>query len=264
MREEGRSIYIKATVLHWIFLTVIICACFYDRTCAFAVNKPQVAIVVDDFGFSLVEAKKIADINLPLTWAIIPYKSYSAKIAEMARNRGIPFIVHLPMQAYSDSDKGPFLVGVNMSYNRIRQVVRNAIWSLPGTCGLNNHRGSRATSDRKVMAAVIDEIAAEGLLFLDSRTSSNSVAFEVARKAGVPSARNRVFLDGDPDINVMKNRFAQLKKIAKKNGGAVGICHVRENTIIFLESIYKSAHSDVEFVTVPEYLENYPLGIEEE
>jgi hypothetical protein len=230
----------------------------------YASDKPKVAIVVDDFGYSLLQARRIANIDLPLTWAIIPYKTHSAAIADMARKRGIPFIVHLPMQAYSDSDNGPFLVGVNMPYTRIRQVVRNAIWSLPGSWGLNNHRGSRATSDRRVMTAVIDEVKAEGLLFLDSRTSSKSVAFDVAKSAGVPSARNRVFIDGDPDMDVMQERFAQLKSIAIKRGGAIGICHVRENTIEFLETIYKSAHSDVEFVTVPEYLENYPLGIEEE
>jgi polysaccharide deacetylase 2 family uncharacterized protein YibQ len=151
-----------------------------------------------------------------------------------------------------------------MQRELIRQIVRNALWSLPGTSGLNNHRGSKATSDPAVMNAVADEIEAEGLLLVDSRTSSKSVAYSVAGERGIPAGRNRIFLDHEANEEYMWSRFYELREMARKHGGAIGICHARPETVPFLFSLYESAPPDVQFVTVPEYLSRISQGNEEE
>ncbi len=227
-------------------------------------EKIPVAILIDDFGYSREAAITLSELPMPVTWAIIPYKAYSLWTADLARRKGIPFLTHLPMQAEIDPLGGPFLVGVGMQREQIRQIVRNALWSLPGTVGLNNHRGSKATSDPSVMNAVADEIEAEGLLLVDSRTSSKSVAYNVARERGIPAGRNRIFLDHEANEEYMWRRFYELREMAKRHGGAIGICHARPETIPFLFSLYESAPPDVQFVTVPEYLSRTTKGNEEE
>jgi hypothetical protein len=227
-------------------------------------DKIPVAILIDDLGYSREAAEKLSRLPIPVTWAIIPYKSYSLWTADLARRTGIPFLTHLPMQAETDPPKGGFLVGVGMPRDYIRRVVRNALWSLPGTSGLNNHRGSKATSDPEVMKAVVEEVAAEGLLLVDSRTSSSSVAYKVARDWGIPAGKNSIFLDHEANADYMWSRFYELVRIAKKNGGAIGICHARPETIPFLFALYESPPPDVEFVTVPEYLSRILRGAGEE
>ncbi|MFP4481815.1 MAG: divergent polysaccharide deacetylase family protein [Thermovirgaceae bacterium] len=223
-----------------------------------------IAILIDDLGYSREAAKALSRLPMPVTWAIIPYKSHSLWTADLAREKGIPFLTHLPMQAEIDPQNGPYLVGVGMQQERIRQIVRNALWSLPGTSGLNNHRGSKATSDPVVMDAVVDEIKVEGLLLVDSRTSSKSVAYSVAKTRGIPAGQNRIFLDHEANAEYMWSRFYELRNIARKNGGAIGICHARPETIPFLFALYESAPPDVQFVTVPEYLSRISHGNEEE
>jgi polysaccharide deacetylase 2 family uncharacterized protein YibQ len=234
-------------------------------TPAFAESeKIPIAILIDDFGYSREIANTLSELPMPVTWAIIPYKAYSLWTADLARRKGIPFLTHLPMQAEIDPPNGPFLVGVGMQRERIRQIVRNALWSLPGTSGLNNHRGSKATSDSAVMNAVVDEIEAEGLLLVDSRTSPKSVAYSVARERGLPAGRNRIFLDHEANAEYMWSRFYELREMARKHGGAIGICHARPETVPFLFSLYESAPPDVQFVTVPEYISRISQGNEEE
>ena len=224
-----------------------------------AEERALIAIVVDDLGYSVEDAEQFARMSMPLTWAIIPYQVHSGDTAEIARSKGIPFILHLPMEAY-DMDKRKALVRVGMDEDAIRLVVRNALWSLPGVEGLNNHMGSRATSDRAVMEAVLMEVSLEGLFFIDSRTSAKSVAYPVAVEMGVPATFNRSFLDHEDKESFMWGQFEKALAIAAKRGGAVVICHARPGTIRFLPRLYERASEDVQFVTVPEYLEQKRIG----
>lgn len=224
------------------------------------VSRPVIAVIVDDLGYSVEMARDLARIPLPQTWAIIPYLAESRRTSEIALDKDIPFMLHLPMEAVGDDGKRHSLVWVGMSEESIRQAVRNALWSLPGVKGLNNHRGSKASQDRGVMGAVLREIAAEGLFFVDSRTSGDSVGFPVAVEMGVPATLNRSFMDHEDNEGFMWSQFRKAVGIARKTGGAVIICHARPGTLKFLPRLYEKAHEDVKFVTVPEYLEQKRTG----
>ena len=128
-------------------------------------------------GFSLEAAKRLASIPIPVTWAIIPYQRFSQATARIAGDHGIPFLVHMPMEAKGYPGDPKALVRAGMDPGAVRAAVRNALWSLPGAAGLNNHQGSRATEDPRAMGGVMLELKAEGLFFVDSRTSGGSVAY---------------------------------------------------------------------------------------
>lgn len=215
--------------------------------------KPIMAIVVDDGGNDLRMAQKVSSLDIPLTWAILPYTRYAKETASTAENSKVPYLLHLPMQAEIDKDPKEYLVGEGMDRQSIRNVTQKALDSLPSPIGINNHRGSLATSKWDIMVPVIDVLKEKGLCFLDSRTSGKSVAYEVAKAAGITSFRNRGFLDGTPDKDSIKARFDQAVKTAVKRGDLIVICHFRPATLLFLEALNREYRQlPVRLVTLPE------------
>ena len=212
---------------------------------------PAIAIVIDDFGYSLSQARDIADIPMPLTWSIIPDIPYSMEIMDMATEKNIPFLIHVPMQALIDEVGGPYLIGEDMDYYAVRSEIHRITELFPNAVGINNHRGSKATSNSDIMTAVMDEIAEANLIFLDSRTSRNSVAYTIARDKDIPALYNSVFLDHEDTIDFMVEQFQKAREIARRRGWVVAICHVRPGTINFLSTLCIKDDIGVEFFTVP-------------
>lgn len=217
-------------------------------------TKPLLALIVDDGGYQLDLTKRVAALDLPLTWAIIPYSGFAAETARLAGSKQIPYLLHLPMQAQSDKDGSKaYIVGRGMTREQIRDVTAKALDSLPGVIGLNNHRGSLATSSGEIMDPVIEVLKERGLMFVDSRTSAKSVAYDAAAAKGVPALRNRGFLDGSPERAEIEKRFNEAIRLAEKRGSAIAICHFRPTTVTFLELLYLRKDTlPVRLVTIPE------------
>ena len=74
----------------------------------------------------------------------------------------------------------------------------------------------------------------DGLFFVDSYTTADSVALRIARERGIPSVRRDVFLDPDRRLDTVEREFARLKSIAEARGYAVGIGHPYPDTLDFL------------------------------
>lgn len=220
-------------------------------------KKPVLALIVDDGGNQTDLAKRLAATGLPLTWAIIPYTRSASETARLADSKRIPYLVHLPMQAQSDKDgSSDYMVGRGLTPEQITDITKKALDSLPGAIGINNHRGSLATSIVEIMEPVIYELKERGLIFVDSRTSEKSVAYNVAVINGVPALRNRGFLDGSPEKSEIEKRFNEIVRLAEKRGDAIAICHFRPATVAFLESLAARKNSlPVRLVTIPEMKE---------
>jgi len=217
---------------------------------------PYVSIVIDDFGFSRSIADEYKDISLSLTWSIIPFQTHSAYAAELAEESGIPYMVHMPMSAVGDKKwsekKG--VIDTGMSAETVTLILRKAMASLPGAMGMNNHRGSRATKDEKIMEMVMTELAATSLFFLDSRTISSSVAYNTALEKGVPAAFCSVFLDHESSEEFMEKHFRRGLAIAEKKGWVVMIAHTRSATVDFLKKKSGIPLEKGRYVTMPELI----------
>ncbi|MDO4560500.1 MAG: divergent polysaccharide deacetylase family protein [bacterium] len=225
---------------------------------------PLLALIVDDGGGQMEYTKRVAALDMPLTWAIIPYQRYSKETAALAASRGVPYLLHLPMQAEVDKDGAQYIIGKGMSADSVRQKTAAALDSLPGAIGLNNHRGSLATADAVLMEPVMAELKRRGLIFVDSRTSGKSVAYATALSAGVEALQNRGFLDNTADKNAIAARFREIVKNAQKRGALVVICHFRPSTVMFLEELAKNYKNlPVKLVTAPEMLELIKEGAPE-
>ena len=197
----------------------------------------SVIIVIDDFGYRddwVVEG--FLSLESALAIAVIPGHQFSSDIAARAHRRGYEVLLHMPMQAlrYVPGEI-EYRLTTEMSNTEIGRRVRRAIAEIPQAVGMNNHQGSAATGDVRVMNTVRAELLQQGMFFLDSFTSPDSVALESMRAGGVAATRRDLFLDSVDDIGYVLKQLRLLGEIAAQQGYAVGIGHVRANTLIALQ-----------------------------
>ena len=180
-----------------------------------------------------------------------------------SRERKIParrreILLHLPMepQGFPDPDPGPGAVMVGMSQEAIGARIDEALAALPMVTGVNNHMGSAATSDRQTMVALMKALRGRDLLFIDSLTTAKSVAYAEAEKAGLPTAKNRIFLDFDnKNQATIKANLDVLVRSARSSGFALGIGHPHRATAeVLAREIPRLLKEGVRFVTVSEML----------
>jgi hypothetical protein len=100
---------------------------------------------------------------------------------------------------------------------------------------MNNHQGSKASEDKRVMGILASLLKKNGKYFIDSRTTTETVAEMTMRNNGVPTNRRHVFLDNQDDVDMIKIQLEELIQKAETMGLAVGIGHAKANTLSVLE-----------------------------
>lgn len=195
------------------------------------VGKPLIAIVIDDVGLDRPHSRRAWELAGPLTMSFLPYAKDVREQAKAARARGHELMLHLPMEPSGRADPGPNALLVSLTDAELKQRVTIALDSFDGYVGVNNHMGSRFTTSRPGMETVLRQIKARGLLFLDSRTSPQSVGDQLAQEIGVPSVTRHVFLDDDESLDAVRRRLAETEVVARRQGFAVAIGHPHAATI---------------------------------
>ncbi len=196
------------------------------------VEQPIIAIVMDDFGLNQRALEQILELPGPLTLAFLPYADDLPSQSAAARHAGHEVMVHVPMQPRDRAhDPGPNVLDSTMSPADLSARLDWALSRFNGYVGINNHMGSAFTTDPDGMRVVMSSLAARGLLFLDSVTSSDTLGPSMARSAGVPYAQRHVFLDHQRDPDSIHAQLDALEDIARRQGYAVGIGHPHQSTI---------------------------------
>ena len=196
-----------------------------------------IVLVIDDFGY---RDDSISDgflnLSVPITCAVLPGHIQSSRFAKKAINAGKEVIIHMPMQStVPSSGEEEFKLKTGMTSEEIEWRLNEALNEIPEAVGINNHQGSKATTDGKVMAVVASVLKNKNKFFLDSRTSSKTVGESTMRSVGVPTARRHIFLDNDLNIKNISKQLNKLVDISEKKGLAIGIGHVKGNTLKVLE-----------------------------
>jgi len=182
--------------------------------------------VIDDAGHNEWQLEPFLALPGPVTIAVLPGLPFTTRAAVAVRDSGKELILHQPMEALADLDPGPGAIRADMDDATIRRVLRRNLAQVPGAAGVNNHMGSRATSDVRVMSTVLDELSTAGVYFLDSLTIGDSVVQSVASIMRQSVWERSVFLDNTPDRASMLHYIAEGTKIAEKRGYAIMIGHV--------------------------------------
>ncbi len=198
---------------------------------------PRVAIIVDDGGYGGECTEIILGLDPGLTFAILPNTPVGTTLAVEAAQRGFEIMLHMPMDNDSESLKHPGQIDTTMGAAEIQRLTQDALAQVPGAVGINNHTGSKFTADATAMRHFMGGIQKSGLYFVDSRTTANSVAGDIAREFHIPEAARTLFLDHDNADAEIRARFHELIQDAHAQGSAIGICHFRPNTAVVLRDM---------------------------
>lgn len=202
----------------------------------FPKGRGKIAIVLDDWGYSLRHVPILNSLRAPVTVAVLPNLPHSARVAQEARSHGHEVILHMPMQPVDSREpREAGTILTTMREQEIRRLLGEALKSVPGAQGVSNHQGSKATADRQVMTAVLQELKRKQLFFLDSLVTQESVCREVAGRTGVAFAQRSVFLDKEESEGAIRERLLELASAAREGGEAVGIGHDRPAMMAALE-----------------------------
>lgn len=204
---------------------------------AAAPSGAKLALIIDDCGQWIDTERGFIALPAPLTLSVLPHVRYGDAIAHDAVAAGKGVMLHLPMEPRSGAYPGPGEVKVTMNDAAIAAQVRDDLASVPLAEGVNNHEGSRATADDRVMRDVSAVIAEHKLFFVDSRTSAATVAERDASAAGIPTARRDVFLDDVAQVDATEAELRRAAAIAKANGSAIAIGHPRPTTLIAVRTL---------------------------
>lgn len=201
-------------------------------------SQTPVAIVIDDLGNNLYDAQALASIPQPVTFAILPFQIYSTQILALAKSRNKPAMLHMPMEPenYPATDPGRGALLCAMTAQEIKTSLRNAMDSLPGVAGVNNHMGSSFTSLDDLMRPALSEIEKHGLFFLDSRTTKNDVGYQMAQEMGMRTCTRELFLDNLRDKDAIWMKMIELCQAAKNGGTGIAIGHPYPETIDVLKT----------------------------
>nr|WP_229725558.1 divergent polysaccharide deacetylase family protein [Paenibacillus abyssi] len=191
-------------------------------------QEKLVAIVIDDFGNRMSGTEEMLKLPIPLTMAIMPFMPTTKQDAEAAFQRGHDVIVHLPMEPNKGKREwlGPGAITTDLSDEEIRKRVEAAIDDVPHAVGMNNHMGSKATADVRIMRVVLGVCKERGLFFLDSRTTYRTVVPQVAAELGVPLLSNSVFLDDVSTLTHITRQLGKLSDELESNAVCIAIGHV--------------------------------------
>lgn len=197
-------------------------------------GTPSVALVIDDVGYRMDLVQEAATTLPPVvTFAVIPFLPESESSARYLHDHGFPVILHAPMEPV-DPERWKATAGMltlGMPRTEVDRILEADLKGVPFAEGINNHMGSLATADRAMMEDVVEVLKARGLYFLDSRTTVKTVAYEVARSRGLPTAFRSVFLDDRDEEDAIIAQFDLLVARAEKEGTLVAIGHLRPRTI---------------------------------
>jgi len=220
-----------------------------------AAGPARVAIIIDDLGYQLETGRRAIALPGPVAFAVLPGAPRATALARWAHESGKEVLLHLPLQANSDDkDDEPVRIDLDMSRDTVVATFDEALNSVPHVIGVNSHRGSLLTRHPGHMLWLMEEIRARGdLFFVDSYTTVESVAMQIAAEAGVNAVRRDVFLDPDRSPQTVARQFERMKLLAKKRGFVVAIGHPYKSTLALLErELPKLGEQGIELVPVSE------------
>jgi polysaccharide deacetylase 2 family uncharacterized protein YibQ len=233
---------------------------------------PQIrraAIIIDDLGPDLSAERRLLQLRYPLTFSVMPNLRHSTRIAEEAHRAGREIMLHLPMQPEpgSSANPSPDQLEVGMSSLAVKRAIEADLISVPHALGVNNHMGSRATTDTKLMTEVMQVLSERHLYFVDSRTTRDSVALQIARRMQLPAFYRSVFLDDTETTAYTLGQLRELRRVVEEQGTAIAIGHPHPSTLSALARFLPELENDdiqllpaSQLVRLPEAARLWPMG----
>jgi len=216
-------------------------------------KEKGVVIIIDDIGENLEVVREILSISNKITMSVIPGTKHDVESVKLINENNGRAMIHMPMMPHNRklAVGSSWFIGPSISKIQIESKVGEAIMRLKGTVGLNNHMGSLATEDEGTMKTVIKKLKENNMFFIDSLTSSKSVAYKTA-SSEVNHGKRDVFLDHYNEVDKIEEAWQKLQDCLKRKNVCVAIGHPRPLTIESLKRhIHQFALLNVEQALLP-------------
>jgi polysaccharide deacetylase 2 family uncharacterized protein YibQ len=217
-------------------------------------GRPKVALIIDDLGYDPGLAEAFMGLNIPISLSVLPSAPFTRRIVREAHQHGFELMLHLPMEPknYPAVNPGPGALFVSMDDQELLRKLAEDLKQVPGAVGVNNHMGSLFTEDRDKMVVVLRALRKLNLFFVDSRTTPDSVGYNLAKRMDMPTAKRTVFLDNDLDAPALEFQVRRLLNMARHGGWAIGIGHPHKATVDVLKRYLEKLDDGIDIVPVSE------------
>ncbi len=211
------------------------------------------ALIIDDCGQWLDTERGFIALPVTLTLSVLPDVRFNQTIEHEASDAKKGVMLHLPMETLSGLDPGPGKITTEMDDAAITRMVEHDLADVDLARGVNNHEGSRATANARVMNDLMTVLARRDRFFIDSRTNAASLAESIATQRGVATAGRDVFLDNRADVAYTEGQLRIAAAIAKRDGSAIAIGHPRPTTLVAVRAMIPELEADaITFVQAAE------------
>ena len=216
------------------FAHYVLIFCLFTVTSARA--EKFASIIIDDLGNNFEHGRDVIELPAALTIAILPKTTYARDLARLAAKKDKEVMLHLPMQSIEHLKHSPGTLDLHMTKNEFNRQLRQNLNSVPYVRGVNNHMGSLLTRHPGHMSWLMDELSKHGgLYFIDSKTTSKSIADKMAVEHNIPNLSRDFFLDPDEGEDTLRVQFDRFINKINQRGYALAIAHPYPKTIQFLQ-----------------------------
>lgn len=212
-----------------------------------APGAAKLVIIIDDVSYEK-DVRAIRSTGLPLVMSFLPPSPRHPQSAALAKREPF-YMVHLPLEALAFHDEEPHTLRIDSSEEEIESRIHAIKQLYPKVRYINNHTGSKFTSDMCAMDKLVRILKKEGIQFVDSRTIGKTKGREATAKHGMRYLGRDVFLDDQDGVKNVKAQIAEAVRKAKQNGTAIAIGHPRPDTIRALKES-KELLREVELVGI--------------
>lgn len=191
-------------------------------------RRPRVGLLLAGIGPNAAESDgAIRDLPGAVSLAVSPYATNLPRLLATARTAGHEYLIELPLEptGFPLNDPGPYtlLTGGSSAANaeKLRWVLSRVDGYIGAAGVIGTMRGERLAAMTDQMDAVLSELSARGLLYIDPRED----------RGGVPKAWGRhvdLVVDDPADRDVADRtmidaKLAALEQLAKDTGSALGL-----------------------------------------
>lgn len=195
---------------------------------------PKLVIIIDDVA-SYEHINEIKKINLKLTPSIMPPSKDFPNTPKIAKNLEF-YMIHLPLEALNYNSNSIKTLKISDSYDEISKEIYKIRQNFPNAKFINNHTGSKFTSNLNAVKRLSDAMDKYGFILVDSKTITDSKIKEVLKSKHQKYIFRDVFLDNTQNPNDIKNELKKAVQIAKERGFAIAIAHPKKQTLKVLKN----------------------------
>ena len=226
----------------------------YTQIGKFRDEIPKLVIIIDDVA-SYEHINEIKKINLKLTPSLMPASKDFPNTPKIAKNLDF-YMIHLPLEALNYNSNSIKTLKVNDSFEEISKEIYKIRKDFPNAKFINNHTGSKFTSNLNAVKRLSDAMDKYGFILVDSKTIADSKIKEVLKSKHQKYIFRDVFLDNTQNPNDIKNELKKAVQIAKERGFAIAIAHPKKQTLKVLKNSGEIL-KDVEVVYLRDIYEKY-------